>query len=98
MTDDEIVEDVTSRDEEEDDERDEGACRHTVNNDAAMDAVSTSVKWAEENIVSASDILVLKIIQEKVLNVYLQAKKQKKFDSFFYSNGIRLQILYCTVS
>lgn len=98
MTDDEIVEDVTSRDEEEDDERDEGACRHTVNNDAAMDAVSTSVKWAEENIVSASDILVLKRIQEKVLNVYLQAKKQKKFDSFFYSNGIRLQILYCTVS
>lgn len=66
MTDEEIVEEITRGDEEEDcDEREEASCLHlTVSNDAAMDAFASSVKWAEENNVSASDILVLKRLQE----------------------------------
>lgn len=84
MTDEEIVEEITRGDAGEDcDEREEASSfHHTVSNDAAMDAFATSVKWAEENNVSASEILVLKRLQEKVLKVSFQAKKQKKIDSF----------------
>uniref|UniRef100_A0A1B6LK79 DDE-1 domain-containing protein n=2 Tax=Graphocephala atropunctata TaxID=36148 RepID=A0A1B6LK79_9HEMI len=83
MTEDEIIEDVTRREEEEGDGRECAIVLHTVSNYAAMDAFSTSVKWAEENNVSASDILVLKRLQEKVLKVSFQAKQQTKIDSFF---------------
>ena len=54
--DDEIV-DVMTREEEEE-EGEAATTVHTVGRDMAVDAFTTSIKWAEENGVSACEILV----------------------------------------
>jgi len=44
--------------------------------DATINFLTTSITWEEENRISASDILVLKQLQEKVLKASLfQTKK-----------------------
>lgn len=47
-----------------------------------MDAVKTPFKWNEESDMLASDNLVLRKLQEKVLKMSFQIKKQKKISIF----------------
>uniref|UniRef100_A0A1B6HY21 Uncharacterized protein n=1 Tax=Homalodisca liturata TaxID=320908 RepID=A0A1B6HY21_9HEMI len=69
MTDYEIIKDKTSR-EEEGDRREEAYSLHTISNNAVMNAFAITVKWAEENDMSVSDILVLKRLQNKQKKIY----------------------------
>ncbi|KAG8273695.1 hypothetical protein J6590_017017, partial [Homalodisca vitripennis] len=78
-TDDEIIKDVTSREEGATGER--GRVQ-SISNNAAMNAFSTSVKWAKGNDMSASDILVLKRLQENIPKVSFQAKNKGKLKDF----------------
>ena len=82
MTDDEIIDEVAGEEEEEMVEEPTAALI-TVGHDCAMEAFNTDIKWAEENCVPASELLVLKRVKDKVLKSSFKAKKQKKIDSFF---------------
>lgn len=85
MTDDEIVEEII--DSAEANEATESTTvatnPQTVNTDKALDAFTTAITWAEENGASATEILTLKGLQEKVLKVSFSAKKQKTIKHFF---------------
>lgn len=85
LTDDDIIEDVTTI--EEDEEESGGGqvtpAVQTIPHDAAIDSFATSITWAEENGVSASDILVLKRLQEQVFKMSFKVKKQTKIENYF---------------
>lgn len=69
INEDEIVEDATNEDEEEEGEEGEAAVQK-IPHDAAIAALTTSVTREEENGVNASDVLVLKILQEQVFKKF----------------------------
>lgn len=84
LTDDEIIETVTIV--EEEDEEEVGKTTpavYTIPHDTAVRSFATSITWAEENGVSASDILVLKRLHEKVLIMSFKVKKQSKIENYF---------------
>ncbi|KAG8255565.1 hypothetical protein J6590_089647 [Homalodisca vitripennis] len=83
---DEIVADIL--DSGDDDEGERGtdcvaAAPQTVNTDQALRALTTAITWAEENIASASELLTLKGLQEKMLTHSFDAKKQKTIKDCF---------------
>lgn len=84
MTEDEIIEDV-AREEEEEGEVDWGEVTavRTIPHNAAIDSFATSIMWAEENGVSASDILILKKLQDQVLKSSFTVKKQTTIANYF---------------
>lgn len=84
MTEDEIIEEMAR--EEEDEEQVEGevtAAVQSISHDAAIASFAASITWAEENGVCANDILVLRRLQEQVLKVSLNSKKQRTIDRYF---------------
>lgn len=69
-----IIKDVMSREKEEEYKgRDKLFSHHSL---------SHNVKWQEENKMSASDILVLKRLQEKVYRCYSRSRNKRKPSSF----------------
>ncbi|KAG8271342.1 hypothetical protein J6590_065234 [Homalodisca vitripennis] len=79
MTDDAIVANIL--DSGDDDEGERGtdcvaAAPQTVNTDQALRAFTTAIIWAEENSASASELLTLKGLQEKVLKHSLMLKNK----------------------
>lgn len=86
LTDDDIIEEVMAV-EKPDDENGVGKGEDVVTvqritHTAAIDSFTTAITWAKENAVSASDILVLKRLQETVLKALFETKKQKLIDNF----------------
>ena len=57
---------------------------HTVGHDKAVDAFTTSIKWAGENGVSACGILVLKKLQEKALKCGFKPRNGHKCSPFSF--------------
>lgn len=85
LTDDEIIQSVTTQEEDGDDGSGGGEVTHsiqTIPHDIAVRSFATSITWAEENGVSASDILVMKRLQEHVLKTALRVKKQSNIDKY----------------
>lgn len=92
MTDDEIIADARADEDEEDgeggvDPATTATAARSVSHNIAISAFDTAVLWAEENGVSAPDMLTLKRLQEKVVKLSFQSKKQKTMESFFSSKN-----------
>jgi hypothetical protein len=88
LTDDEIIEELVVEEKDDDgyyNNKGEEVAVQTITHSTAIDSFTMSITWAEGNGVDTCDILVLKQLQEKVLKVSFQTKKQKKINNFFKS-------------
>lgn len=86
LSDDEIVDSVSTIEEDCEDGSGGGEVTpavQTIPHDVAVRSFAASITWAEENGVSARDILVLKRLQENVLKMSFKVKKQSKIDNYF---------------
>lgn len=86
LSDQEIVDEVTSQGESTDDNIEEAvpaAQAFTVSCDDAMSAATTLLRWAEERGVGMEHVIMLKTFQEKVMTDSFKRKSQKTLDDYF---------------
>jgi hypothetical protein len=84
MTDEEIINNVLEDNNSENkQESSNPPIIRTIRHNDAMSAFNKCYKWAQENNVNTEDILILKILQEKVLREAFRNRRQKNSGASF---------------
>lgn len=83
LTDEEIVQEVTSDTQDDIIEEAVETKYYTVTCNEAMLAASTLIRWCEEHELDVNNVLILKDIQEKAMTDCMRKKKQKTITDFF---------------
>ena len=82
LTDDEIIQAVTKEDiEKEEDE--EFLPPSKVSASEATKALTTAIEWAEQNVESCEEVMLLRRLRDKAFNHQIGASVQKKINQYF---------------
>jgi len=83
LTDDEIIEEVTVDVDQQEDNQNIISQQRSVTNNDAMNTLNTIMTWAEENEVMNEELLMLKRMQEGIIELMFDVKKQKIITNYF---------------